>query len=55
MKQERFDLLLGRRDYFGPALQTLIGFTRTPAFAERARRLGGYDVRGLGTVHYNAP
>jgi excisionase family DNA binding protein len=55
LQQERFDLLLGRRDYFGPAVQTLMTFARGAAFAERARRLGGYDVSGLGTVHYNAP
>jgi excisionase family DNA binding protein len=52
---ERFDLLMARRDYFGPAVQTLMAFARTEAFAERARRLGGYDVSGLGTVRYNAP
>jgi len=55
LMQERFDLLMARRDAFGPAVQTLLGFARTDAFAERAQRLGGYDVRGLGTVHYNAP
>jgi excisionase family DNA binding protein len=52
---ERFDLLLRRRDYFGPAMQTLLAFARSPDFAARARRLGGYDVAGLGSVRYNAP
>nr|WP_027289654.1 helix-turn-helix transcriptional regulator [Rhodovibrio salinarum] len=52
---ERFDLLMARRDYFGPAVQTLMTFARTSAFAERAQRLGGYDISGLGTVRYNAP
>ena len=55
LSQERFDLLTARRDYFGPAVQTLMTFAHTTAFAERARRLGGYDVSGLGTVRYNAP
>lgn len=55
LMQERFDLLTGRRDAFEPALQALLSFARTPAFAQRAERLGGYDVRGLGSVHYNAP
>lgn len=55
LMQERFDLLLRRRDYFGPAVQNLMAFARSPAFADRARRLGGYDVAGLGTVRYNAP
>lgn len=52
---ERFDLLLRRRDYFEAEVQALMAFARTPAFAERAERLGGYDVSGLGTVHYNGP
>jgi molybdate-binding protein len=55
LSQERFDLLMARRDYFGAAVQTLMTFARSAAFAERARRLGGYDVRGLGIVRYNAP
>jgi excisionase family DNA binding protein len=55
LAQERFDLLMARRDYFGDGVQTLMSFARTPAFAERARRLGGYEVSGFGTVHYNAP
>ena len=53
LAQERFDLAVARRDYFEPAFQTLLGFTATDAFAERARELGGYDVAGLGTVHLN--
>nr|WP_242480745.1 helix-turn-helix transcriptional regulator [Rhodovibrio sodomensis] len=55
LMQERFDLLLGRRDYFGPAVQSLIAFARSDAFADRARRMGGYDVGRFGAVHYNAP
>jgi excisionase family DNA binding protein len=55
LAQERFDLLMARRDYFGDGVQALMTFARTPAFAERARRLGGYDVSGLGTVRYNSP
>lgn len=52
---ERFDLLMGRRDYFEPSVQALMRFARSDDFAVRARRLGGYDIAGLGTVHYNAP
>lgn len=52
---ERFDLLMRRRDHFEAPVQTLMAFAREPVFAERARRLGGYDVSGLGRVHYNAP
>ena len=53
LAQERFDLAVARRDYFEPAFQTLLAFTATDAFAERARELGGYDIGGLGTVHLN--
>ncbi len=53
LMEERYDLLLGRRDFFEPPLQTLFAFARTPAFAERARAMGGYDPAGLGRVHFN--
>jgi putative molybdopterin biosynthesis protein len=44
-----------RRDYFEPPVQRLLAFCRTPGFAQRAAELGGYDVAGLGQVHYNGP
>ncbi|UCH74819.1 MAG: helix-turn-helix transcriptional regulator [Rhodospirillales bacterium] len=53
--RERYDLAVWRRDWFEPPLQRLVTFARTPAFAERAAELGGYDITGLGTVRYNAP
>lgn len=55
LHRERYDLLLGRRDYFEPPLQALLEFARTPAFAEKARTLGGYDIQELGRVIHNAP
>jgi excisionase family DNA binding protein len=55
LAEERFDLLVGRRDYFEAPFQTLLGITRTRRFADRAATLGGYDLSGTGTVHYNAP
>ena len=51
---ERFDLVLRRRDYFEPAVQTLLDFARSPLLAQRAAELGGYDVARLGRVRYNA-
>ncbi len=54
LHQERFDLVLRRRDAFEPPLQRLLAFARTAAFHAEADRLGGYDLSGLGTVHYNA-
>ncbi len=55
LMEERYDLLIRRRDYFEPAMQTLLAFARRPAFRERAARMGGYDVGGLGKVCYNGP
>lgn len=55
LMEERFDLLLRRRDYFEPPVQTLFAFARGPVFAERAAAMGGYDIAGLGRVHYNGP
>jgi putative molybdopterin biosynthesis protein len=55
LADERYDLVLWRRDYFEPALQTFLNFCRTEEFSRRADELGGYDVSGLGTVHYNGP
>lgn len=53
--EERYDLVVWRRAAFEPAVQALLGFARSPAFAAHAETLGGYDVSGLGTVHYNGP
>ncbi len=53
LRTEAFDLVLRRRDYFEPALQKLVAFTRTPAFAAEAERLGGYDLRRAGEVVFN--
>ncbi len=53
--RERYDLLAHRRDVFEPPLAALFAFARGEAFAARAARMGGYDVSGLGTMHYNGP
>lgn len=53
--EERYDLVVWRRAAFEPPFQRLMAFARTAEFAERARSLGGYDVGGLGTVHFNGP
>jgi putative molybdopterin biosynthesis protein len=54
LAQERIDLVARRRDVFEPALQALLAFARTPAFAAHAKRLGGYDVANTGRVVFNA-
>jgi molybdate-binding protein len=51
--RERYDLVVWRRDYFEPLLQKLLEFGRTPTFAQRAAEFGGYEIAGLGRVHYN--
>jgi excisionase family DNA binding protein len=55
LQEERYDLLMRRRDYFEPTMQSLLAFARTPAFAERAAQMGGYDLSGTGTVRFNGP
>lgn len=55
LHRERYDLLVRRRDFFEAPMQRLLDYARTAAFAERARAMGGYDIAGLGTVHFNAP
>lgn len=47
---ERFDLAMRYRCYFQPPLQALLNFLRTPAFAQRAEELDGYDVTDAGSV-----
>ena len=53
--RERYDLLIGRRDYFEPPVQTLLAFARGEALRARAEAMGGYDIAGLGRVHLNGP
>jgi putative molybdopterin biosynthesis protein len=52
--RERFDLLVWRREWFEPPVQQLLKFTRSPRFRERAEQLSGYDISGLGNIHFNA-
>jgi excisionase family DNA binding protein len=49
--RERFDLVMDRREYFGPGMQRLLGFAAGAGF--RARRIGGYDIAGCGTVAFD--
>lgn len=51
--EERYDLVIWRRAAFEPAVQALLTFGRSATFAAQAAALGGYDVSGQGTVHYN--
>lgn len=51
---EEFDLLVDRRAWFEPPMQTLLEFASSAAFRTQAERRGGYDVGGLGRVKWNA-
>jgi excisionase family DNA binding protein len=49
---ERFDLVMRQRYYFHSALQALVRFLTTEAFAVRARELGGYEIDDAGSVRF---
>lgn len=51
--EERFDLLVSRKAWFDAPFQTFWRFCRSSEFAEKAHAFGGYDLSGLGTVHFN--
>ena len=51
--EERFDILVDRRSWFEPPMQAFMNFCRSAAFRRRAAELPGYDISGLGTVHFN--
>ena len=53
--RERFDLVVDRRAYFEPPVQTLVAFARSEAFLRKAEELGGYALTTQLGVHYNAP
>lgn len=51
--EERFDLLVWRKAYFDPQFQKLVALCLSETFRDKAAGLGGYDVSGFGTVHFN--
>ncbi|WP_274427130.1 helix-turn-helix transcriptional regulator [Chelativorans sp. YIM 93263] len=51
--EERFDILIWRRDYFEAPFQAFMRFLAGKPFADRAGELMGYDISGLGSVHFN--
>jgi len=50
--RERFDLLVDRKAWFEPPMQAFLAFCRTEPFRSKAHAMGGYDVTGLGRVHF---
>lgn len=55
LMEERYDLLMRRRDYFEPPMQSLFAFARGAKLRTRAEQMGGYDLTGLGAVRFNGP
>lgn len=53
--EERFDLLIDRRAWFEPAMQTFLEFCRSDAFQSRAHELAGYDISEFAQVRFNGP
>jgi len=53
--EERFDLLIDRRSWFEPTLQTFVRFCRSEQFFKRAEEFAGYDLSAFGHVHFNGP
>ena len=51
--EERYDLLVNRRAWFEPPMQTLLRFCASSSFKQRAQELIGYDVSDLGQVQFN--
>ncbi len=50
LAKERFDAVLTRETFFRKPFQALLATLRSPAFRERADRLGHYDLAGSGQV-----
>ncbi|MDZ7750278.1 MAG: helix-turn-helix transcriptional regulator [Gammaproteobacteria bacterium] len=51
--RERFDILVDRKAWFDPPLQRLHSFMATDGFRAKAAEMTGYDIGGLGRVHFN--
>ena len=55
LRWEKYDLVVGRREYFEEPFQALLAFAGSDAFRAKAGEMPGYDVSGLGEVVFNAP
>ena len=51
--QERYDLVVWRRDYFEKPFQALLRFAKSDNFLRRAEEMRGYDISSLGTIRLN--
>ena len=55
LAHERFDLVIGQREYFEAQFQALLEFARSERFDRHADKLGGYDLAKTGRVVYVSP
>jgi excisionase family DNA binding protein len=53
LARERYDLAVGRYDYFEKPFQQLLAFARTEGFRRHAEEAGGYEIGDLGRIVYN--
>ncbi|MEL7259619.1 MAG: helix-turn-helix transcriptional regulator [Pseudomonadota bacterium] len=51
--EERFDLLVDRKAWFDPAMQSFADFCASKTFQSRAKDMAGYDVSAFGQVRWN--
>ena len=51
--QERYDLVVWRRDYFETPFQALLRFATSDNFLRRAEEMRGHDISSLGTIRLN--
>lgn len=49
---ERFDIIMRQRDSYRPPLRTFLDMIKQPAFAARAKELGGLDVSSAGQIRW---
>lgn len=52
-KLERYDLIVDRREWFEPPMQTLLKFCNSDDFQKKAMELGGYDLSDHGKIIWN--
>jgi putative molybdopterin biosynthesis protein len=50
---EPFDLVVRQRDYFRPSLQALFKFLHSDELSQRAKEMGGYDLKDTGCVRFS--
>lgn len=50
---ERYDLIVDRRSWFEPPMQSLLKFCASEKFKNKAMELGGYQLSDHGKIHWN--